>query len=129
MANKAVFKSNRRVFTSKHDEFKDVLMGHIAQDIEVAIKTTAGTPVKDGVMKSMVRHFRANNGQFRVEANAEYSAVQEVGRRMSGPGAPTAAFKNYTTPGTSAGWFGRAIMSVLKNKDNYVKEAARAVGL
>ena len=127
--SKAIFKSNRGSFFRTNDQFVDMVTGHMAQDIEVAIKATAGTPVKKGMMKAMVRHFRAMNGKFRVEAGAEYSAVQEAGIRLSGPGAPTARFTHYTTPGTSAGWFGRAILSVVRNRQNYISEAARALNL
>lgn len=127
MANR--FISNKDDFLRKNEGVKDYIQGHMALDIEVAIKTTAGTPVKFGLMKSQVRSFKNALGAWRVEANAEYSAVQEAGRRMSGPGAPTKKFSHYTTAGTSAGWFLRAINGVKGNFDNYVLEARTAFNL
>lgn len=126
---KALFTDKTPQFFSKNDSFIDMLLGHMSMDVETAIKVTAGTPVKTGNMKSMVRHFRARNGTFRVEADAEYSAVQEAGVRRTGKGAPTKKFERYSTPGTSAGWFMRAIDGVVRNKDNYIQEVTKALGL
>ena len=42
----AIFKSNRAVFNRKNDAFVDMVQGHMAMDIEMAIKTTAGTPLE-----------------------------------------------------------------------------------
>lgn len=125
----AVFISKRMLFDKNNEALKDMIQGHMAMDIEVAIKTTAGTPVKTGAMKSEVRHFKAANGKFRVEAGKGYSAVQEAGVRKTGKGAPTAPFRNYTTAGTSAGWFHRAIDGVVKNRRQYIMEARRALNL
>jgi hypothetical protein len=126
---KSVFSSDRSEFMRKNDAFLDLLKGSMAMDIEVGIKMTAGTPVKTGDMKAETRHFRSETGGFRVETDKEYAAVQEAGQRLTGPGAPTQPFENYTTPGTSAGWFQRAIDAVLDNQANYVTRAAEAVGL
>lgn len=123
------FRSTPDDFLRKNEAFKDMVQGHMAMDVEIAIKTTAGTPVKTGMMKSQVRHFKTGNGQWRVEADAGYSAVQEAGVRMTGAGAPTQRFKHYTTPGTSAGWFMRAIDGVLKNRDQYIMGAREALNL
>lgn len=123
------FISKRESFNRNNEALKDMVQAHMAMDIEVAIKTTAGTPVKTGNMKSMVRHFKSSANQWRVEADAGYSAVQEIGRRMTGRGAPTKQFKNYTTAGTSAGWFKRAINGVLQNKVQYIEEARKALNL
>ena len=119
----ATFKSNRGEFNNKNNALKDMVMGHMAMDVEIAIKTTAGTPVDTGGMKSEVRHFKSRGNQWRVEAGKEYSAVQEFGTRNGKP------FKNYTTSGTSAGWFGRAIDSVVRNKVSYIMEARKALDL
>lgn len=126
---KARFTSYRPEFMRKHNAVKDMIMGHMAADIETAIKTTAGTPVKRGDLKAETRHFRSPSGGFRVESDKEYAAVQELGRRMTGPGAPTRAFTHYSTGGTSAGWFRRAVDAVWRNRKGYIVEARRAVGL
>lgn len=118
------FTDNRPAFLNKHNAMLDMAMGHMSLDIETFIKISAGTPVKTGNMKSQVRHFRATNGLFRVEADAGYSAVQEAGIR-NGSG----RFKHYTTAGTGPHWFQRSIDAIIKNRDTYIKEAAKAVGL
>lgn len=131
-----IFISKRPQFMSKHAQFKDMVKAHMAMDIEVAIKTTAGTPVGNtkssgnkrgggGHMKSEARHFRNGNGGWRVEVDKAYAAYQERGMRADG----SHIVRNYSTPGTNKGWFKRAIDGVVKNKTRYVKEAAKAVGL
>lgn len=132
--NRPVFKSNHGPFFSKNDALKDMVMGHMAMDIEVGIKTTAGTPVSNtkasgnkrgggGHMKASARHFRAENGKFRVEVDKVYAASQEVGIVNGHP------VKHYSTPGTSSRWFQRAINGVIHNKSQYISEAKGALGL
>lgn len=116
------FKSFRGDFNRKNDAFRDFVMGHMALDIERLIKTSVGTPVKTGDMKAETRSFKhQRTGSFRVESPKEYAAVQEAGERQGVP------FTNYTTSGTSGGWFHRAIAIVASNRANYVKEGVRAV--
>ena len=124
-----LFHSKRDAFNRNNESFKDIVQGRMAMDVEVGIKTTAGTPVKTGGMKSEVRHFKNENGGWRVEAGKEYSEVQERGRRLSGKGAPTKEFEHYTTAGTKWGWFRRAIDNVERRKEMYILEARRATGL
>jgi hypothetical protein len=113
------------MFDAKNEALKDMIQGHMAMDIEVAIKTSAGTPVKTGAMKADVRHFKSARNKWRVEADKAYSAYQERGARQDG----SHVVKHYTTPGTSAGWFKRAIDSVVKNRDAYIMEARKSMGL
>lgn len=120
-----MFISKRGEFYRKNDAFKDMVQGRMALHIEQAIKTTAGTPVKQGLMKSDTRHFKAANGHFRVESDKAYAAYQERGMRADG----SHRVRNYTTAGTSAGWFRRAINSVVKHKQTYILEARRALNL
>lgn len=120
-----VFKSNRSTFNNKNHAFKDMVQGRMAADIEVALKTTAGMPVKTGAMKSETRHFRSPKGGFRVEIDKAYAAYQERGMRADG----SHAVRHYTTGGTGKGFFRRAIDGVVKNRDNYIKEAKRALNL
>lgn len=119
------FVSHRNEFLRKNAALKDMIQGRMAMDIEVAIKTTAGTPVRTGNMKSQVRHFKNAEGHFRVEADAAYSTYQERGARADG----SHPVRHYSTAGTSAGWFKRAIDGVVKNRDSYISEARRALGL
>jgi hypothetical protein len=123
--SKAKFTSNRSDFRRKHDSFVDLLQGFIAQDIDVAIKTSAGTPVDKGDMKAETRFFKRANGGYRVVSEKEYSTYQELGVRLDG----THVVENYTTAGTSAGWFRRAIDSVWANRHSLEMEAKRAAGL
>lgn len=122
--SKPIFKSNQAAVLRKNDDMKDFVLGRMAMDVEVGIKTTAGTPVKTGAMKADTRHFRAASGKFRVEMGKEYSAVQEAGVRGG-----SAAFRNYTTPGTSAGFFKRAVDGVQRRSKVYFDEAKVALGL
>lgn len=118
------FHSHPQEFFRKHAAFIDMVTGRMAMDVERGIKTTAGTPVLTGAMKASARHFRNDRGKFRVEVNKEYASVQERGQR-----AGSRPFTNYTTPGTGAGWFARAIGSVVTNQLMYIEVARKAVGL
>lgn len=124
-SKRSVFISKRMLFMPKHEAFKDMVQGHMAQDIEIALKTSAGMPVLHGVMKGQTRSFKNQRNQWRVEVDTAYAAYQERGRRKDG----TRVVRHYHTAGTSAGFFMRAINGVIKNRNQYVKEAARAVGI
>ena len=123
MSNKAVFTDKSGGFFRKNSAFIDVVLGHMAQDTEVALKVTSGMPVDKGQMKASTRHFRNERGKFRVIVNKEYASAQEAGivdgRRV----------RHYTTAGTSAGFFARAIATVERQKDMYIQMGRRAVGL
>ena len=124
----AVFSNDRHVFDSKHAQFMDMLLAHVALDIETLIKI-GSIPVKTGALKASVRSFRAGDGAtpntYRVEVGKEYAAYQERGRREDG----SHVVRNYTTPGTGAGWFLAAIQNELRNAPQIVNEVAKAVGL
>lgn len=121
---KMKFTSDRREFLRKNNQFVDMVGAHMAQDIEIGIKTGGRTPVDSGDMKGEVRHFKRARGSYRVESPKEYSATQEKGiRRGSRP------FTNYTTPGTGKGWFASNANAIVRNGNNYVDEVARAVRL
>jgi hypothetical protein len=47
----ALFNSKRDLFDRNNEAFKDMVQGRMAMDVEVAIKTTAGTPVKTGAIR------------------------------------------------------------------------------
>jgi len=112
----------RAEFERKNRDFKEIAMSSMAQDIEIHIKT-GRTPVKTGNLKQLVRHTRTQNG-FKVESNADYSAVQELGKRSG-----SREFKNYTTAGTGKGWFKAAIDAVEKNRVSYIEKAKRSARL
>lgn len=126
--SRATFRSNSGNFFRKNDDFKDMVHGKMSQDIEVNLKTTAGMPVDKGQMKAATRHFKTSFGwinNWRVEIDKEYASYQERGMRKDG----TRIVKNYTTGGTSAGFFQRAIDAVVRNRSSYMQEARRALGL
>lgn len=125
----ARFKSKRASFLRNNEAFMDMVTGHMAIDIERTLKAGSGMPVKTGRMKASTRSFRNSRGNHRIEINSEYAAVQEKGRRLTGVGAPTRSFKNYSTSGTGAGFFKRAIGSVIGRKSTYISEAAKALNL
>lgn len=120
--SKARFTSKRSAFLRKNSQFVDMVGAHMAQDIEVGIKTGGKTPVKSGDMKAEVRHFKLRRGTYRVESPKEYSAVQEKGVRRG-----ARAFTKYTTAGTGKGWFESNAKAIVRNGNSYVDEVARAV--
>lgn len=119
---KMKFTSDRREFLRKNNQLVDMVGAHMAQDIEIGIKTGGRTPVKSGDMKGEVRHFKQGRGRYRVESPKEYSATQEKGIRRG-----ARAFTNYTTAGTGKGWFEGNVNAIVKNGNSYVDEVARAV--
>lgn len=133
---KQVFKSNRGGFMKKNDAFLDMAMGRMAMLVEVALKTTAGMPVSNtkasgnsrgggGHMKSETRFFKNGRGKWRTEVDKQYAAYQERGARQDG----SHPVRNYSTPGTSSGYFRRAIDTLDRQRDSVIHEARVAVGL
>ncbi|MFA5937674.1 MAG: hypothetical protein WC822_07410 [Candidatus Paceibacterota bacterium] len=122
--SKARFTSNRSAFLRKNSQFVDMVGAHMAQDIEIALKTGGLTPVKTGDLKGEMRHEKIKRGHYRVESPKEYSAVQEQGQRKG-----ARAFTKYTTSGTGKGFFKKAVNSIVRNANSYVDEVARSVRL
>lgn len=120
-----IFKSDRGSFNSKHTAFIDMALGRMAMTVEIALKTSAGMPVKTGNMKSQTRHFKNKVGNWRTEIDVEYAGYQELGRRRDG----SRVVRNYSTSGTSAGFFMRAIDIMFRQRDGLIMEAKRAVQL
>ncbi len=118
------FTSKRGEFNRKNNDLREMVLGNMSIDIERAIKSTAGTPVDKGHMKASAQQVRQGTGGFRVEVNKEYAAVQELGIRSGAK-----PFQNYTTQGTSAGWFRRAIEATWSKREGYLKMAKVALGL
>ncbi len=121
---KAKFTKNRAGFLRKNDQLVDMVGAHMAQDIEVVLKTGGKTPVDTGDMKGEMRHFKRARGKYRVESPKEYSATQEKGQRRG-----SRPFSKYTTPGSGKGFFDNATGSIVRNRNSYVDEVARAVRL
>jgi hypothetical protein len=132
--SKAKFVSKVPQFLKKNDAFIDVLYGHMAMDIErlakmkVPVSNTKASGNKrggGGHLQSSIYHERVRRGFFRVVANKKYAAYQERGARIDG----SRVVKKYSTPGTGKHWFKNAIDNTKRNRDNYIREARRAVGL
>lgn len=131
------FSSNRAPFNSKNESFKDMVMGHMAMDIEAFLKLDSRMPVSNtkesgnkrgggGHMKAEARHFINPNGKgFRVEINKSYAAYQERGARADG----SHRVQHYSTPGTGAGFFKRSVDAIWKNRIGYLNEARKALNL
>lgn len=118
-----IFRSNRGDFNKKHGSFVDMALGRLAMYVEIGLKTTAGMPVDTGNMKSQTRHFKNRVGNWRTEVDTDYAAVQELGVINGHP------IRNYTTSGTSSGFFRRAIDSMLSQKEQIILETKRALNL
>jgi hypothetical protein len=119
------FKSNRSEFYRKHSSFVDMTLGRLASYVDVALKTSAGMPVLTGNMKSQTRFFKSKMGGWRTEVDVAYAAYQEAGQRKDG----THDVKNYSTSGTSAGFFQRAIDIMLNQREQAIEESKRALNL
>lgn len=118
-----VFVSKHGPFLRKNAALQDMVLGHMALDIEVMAK--AKVPVRKGHLQSSISHHRNDTGKFRVVANKEYAAYQERGARRDG----THRVRRYTTAGTGKGWFKAAIETALRNRSGYITEARKALGL
>lgn len=112
-------------FINQNTELMDKALGRMAQDIVVIAKIRM--PYKGGDLQRNTAPERMDELKHRVVVNSEYGAVQEKGQRMSGPGAPTKKFKNYTTPGTGPHFLRDAGNQVTKDAMNYLKQAALQV--
>lgn len=130
----AVFKSNAQQFLNKNERLKDMVLGHMAMNVEILAKRRV--PVSNtkasgnrrgggGHLQSSIRHFRSNSGQFRVEANKEYAAYQERGMTSAG----TRVVKKYSTPGTGKHYFKDAITATQQKANSFIQEARMALGL
>lgn len=122
---KAVYIDKSGKFFKKNRSFVDFALGHMSLGIETALKMKSGMPVDKGQMKAATRSWRHDNGHFRVRVNKEYAAYQERGMRRDG----THVVRNYTTGGTSAGFFDRAIKMIMSRREEYIQQARKAVGL
>jgi hypothetical protein len=120
-----IFTSNRSQFYSKNESFVDMVLGKLAMDVEIALKTTAGMPVDTGNMKSQTRFFKNKQGNWRTEVDTAYAAYQEAGMRADG----SHRVRNYTTSGTSPGFFQRAIGIMIAGREARIMESAKALNL
>lgn len=111
-------------FLSKSSDASNMALAHMAQDVEIGVKTGGKTPFKDGPLRDQTYHEQVRDKHFQVVVPVEYAEVQEKGRRGS-----SKAFRNYTTAGTGKGYFEEASDGVVKNADQYFEEAVAAHGL
>lgn len=132
--SRPIFKSDRSAFNNRNESFIDMALGRAAMIVEIALKTTAGMPVSNtkasgnkrgggGHMKSETRFFKNQRGNWRTEVDKEYAAAQEAGIINGHP------VKNYSTPGTSAHFFLRAIDTMVRQSESIIAETRRALKL
>lgn len=117
------FSDHTPEYKQKFDHFTDAVIGLMAANIEIQIKTSGRTPFNKGGLRSGARHYRNELGSFTVEDNMEYAAAQEAGIINGSP------IKNYSTPGTGPHWFQSSIDTVISRKDEYIETAKRLAGL
>lgn len=125
MANEPQFKSDRSAFNHKHESFIELVTSRMAVQTESYLKISSGMPVKTGRMKSATRSMKNSRGSWRTVIDVEYAGYQEAGARADG----SHIVQNYSSPGSSSGFFQRAIDNNNKNKESIIKEAKAAVGL
>ena len=101
----------------------DHFMGLMAANIEIQAKTAGNIPRKTGGMQSGIRHTRTGMGQYEVTSDKEYSAAQEAGIIHGSP------VENYTTPGTGAHWFQKAIDKTKERESELLRSASNAAGM
>lgn len=123
MAVTKIFTSDRSEFNRKHESFIELVTSRMAVSVESYLKISAGMPVKTGRMKSATRSFKNKRGSWRTEVDVAYAAPQEAGTIKG------SSIQHYSTPGTSAGFFQRAIDNNNSNRNQFIQEAKEAVGL
>ena len=117
-------KDNKRAVIARNAMAMDMGLAHMAQDIEIGIKTGGRTPFQKGALRGETYHRKKAVLKYEVVAPVEYAEVQEKGIRSG-----SRAFTNYTTAGTGKGWFRGAVDKVTKTADNYFRSAVRSVRL
>ena len=117
-------KDNRTRVIARNAMAMDMGLAHMAQDIEIGIKTGGRTPFDKGALRGRTYHQKKAVLKYEVVAPVEYASVQEAGVR-----AGARPFTNYTTAGTGKGWFRGAVDNVVRGGDNYFRQAVRSVGL
>lgn len=115
---------NHKEFLAKNEMLGDMAIAHMAQDIEIRIKTGGKTPYKKGPLRDETYHEKLANQKFQVVAPVEYAEVQEKGMRRG-----ARPFTTYTTAGTGKGWFADAAATVTKDAESYFEEAGKIMGV
>ena len=122
------FDDNSKEVVSRIAVFSDTLMALMAANIEIQAKTGGRTPFLHGALRSSIRSQKVSVANYKVTAGtgssaAAYAAAQEAGTTRGFP------MRNYTTPGTGAGWFKGAISTVLERSVEYIETAKNTSGL
>jgi len=104
-----------------------IVMQGAVEDMSKDIKMLAQTrvPFKSGDLQKSADIEKKEGYRHQVWFNEEYAAVQERGQRLTGIGAPTRMFKNYTTAGTHKKFLSKAAGKVASESLNYFKKAAQ----
>lgn len=124
LKTKLRIKDDRTRTIARNAMAMDMALAHMAQDIEIGIKTSGRTPFKDGALRGQTYHQKRSVLKYQVISPVEYASVQEAGVRSG-----SRQFSNYTTAGTGKGFFKSAVASVVRGGDNYFRRAVGSVGL
>jgi 3-hydroxyisobutyrate dehydrogenase-like beta-hydroxyacid dehydrogenase len=136
----AKFTDHSKAVTDKTANFVDLFLGLMAVAIEANVKTGGSVPLLNtvakggsknairGALRASIRHQKIAPGKYIVTMGTgspadAYAAAQEAGQTHGHQ------IKNYSTPGTHAGFMAEAILTVLGNKEEYIDRAKKAVGL
>lgn len=121
------YTSNTPQTINNINKFTDLLMGTMAAQLEVQIKTSGNTPIDKGNLRSSARSVRLGPNRYEVVDTAAYAAAQEVGHRRSRVG-NLILFKNHPRGG-GAHFFQKSIVTVLARRDQYISSARKAAGM
>lgn len=121
LSTKIRFNSRHKEVIAKNAMAMDMALAHMAQDIEIGIKTER-TPFKKGSLRDRTHHTKRAVLKYQVIVPVEYAEVQEVGRRKG-----SREFTNYTTPNTGKGYFKHAVEKTTRNAPHYFKTSAKVV--
>lgn len=79
------------------------------------------TPKKSGILRTEVTKIMDGNTRAIMRWHAPYAAVQEQGYRTDPRTGKIVYFRNYTTPGTHAGFVEEALEKVSQNLSSYAQ--------
>lgn len=124
--------NNTPTTLAKINSFADLLMGTMAAQIEVQIKTAGFTPLDKGNLKASARSMKLGQFMYQVIDTAAYAAAQEVGYRHNAgkqrPLGEKIIFVNHPRGG-GAHYFQKSVDVVLGRASSYISSAQKAVGL
>lgn len=128
---KSNFVSHELEAITKINNAMDFIQQDTSATIVREIKTSGNTPlypvskrnIVRGYLRTNVRFYKSGLSQYKVEATAPYAAAQEAGITRGH------VMKHYSTPGTGAHWFQKAIDVAESRIAESIKKAKTSLGL